>query len=502
MLDLAFRPDRRPGEPVHRQLERHLAELIRSGRLGAGERLPPARELAVALGLSRNTVTHSYRSLVDEGLLSAHVGRGTFVTAWGAAGAGANGALSAAARGFAWEGLVSRRIAALRAPAAWRAPAGSEPLRFDFQPGQVDSETLPLAALRRAFAEALGEHAAELARPPDPAGWAPLRQEIATALLARGIGCAPEEIVVVAGAQQALDLAARVLVDPGDVVVMEQPGYFGAALAFAAAEAQLVGVGVDAQGLRTDELARVLRARRVKLVLATPAVQCPTGVALGAARRRELLALADAHQTPILEDDYDAELRHEKPAVPALKAEDRAGQVLYVGTFSKALFPSLRVGYLLAPRPLLRRLLLARAAADFGGDALAQATLARLLASGALERHVRRVRRIYTERRQAMLDALAACMPQGVEWSPPAGGSAVWVALPAHVDAERLRGVAVEVGLRWGPGSAFFLDGRGQDCLHLSFAALPPPRIRAGIEALAEILRRLLARPPEKGSRR
>src|SRR5262249_24447809 len=160
------------------------------------------------------------------------------------------------------------------------------------------------------------------------------------------VACEPEDVLVVTGAQQAIDLVARVLVDPGDTVALEQPGYFGASLAAAANGADVVGIGVGGEGMRTGDLARLLAVRAVKLVVVTPATQCPTGVALSAARRRHLLELADRHQTPILEDDYDAELRYAGPAQPALRSLDESGQVIYAGTFSKVLFPSIRVGYL------------------------------------------------------------------------------------------------------------------------------------------------------------
>jgi len=239
--------------------------------------------------------------------------------------------------------------------------------------------------------------------------------------VARGIACGADDVMVTHGAQQAIDLVARVLVDPGDGVLIEQPGYFGAALAFAACEAHLLGVPVDGEGLRTDELARILRTRRVKLLYTTPAVQSPTGVSLSEPRRRQLLELADEYQLPLLEDDYDSELRWGGPPVPALKTADGAGRAIYVGTFSKALFPGLRVGYLVAAPPLLAQLAVTRAAADLGGDLVTQAALAELISSGGLERHVRRVRKTLAARREALLAALADRMPDAVSWWAIAG---------------------------------------------------------------------------------
>lgn len=488
MLDLAFRPDRGRREPLYRQLELYLRGLIEARRIVSGERLPASRELAATLGLSRNTVNQAYQALVEDGLLRSHVGQGTFV-------AGRPGGASApppVARAFAWEGLAARRVQALAVPRVLESPC-ADPPRFDFRPGRVDTGSLPTTELKRAYTRAL-DRADELADEVDPRGYGPLREALARALVARGVQCAAHEVAIVNGAQQALDLVSRVLIDPGDGVVVEQPGYFGAGLAFSACQAHLIGVGVDREGLRTDELARILRARRVKLLYTTPAVQSPTGVAMSDARRRALLALADEYQLPIIEDDYDGELRHGAPPVPALKALDRAGQVIYVGTFSKALFAGLRVGYVVAPPPLLQRIALTRWAADFNTDVVTQAALAELLASGGLERHVRRVRRIYAERRAALLAALERHLQDGAHWTRPAGGNAVWLRLPPDAEPAAVAAGARAEGIACGPGAAFALPGvtvaaDADRHLLLSFARLSPLSIEEGIARLGRVVR-------------
>ncbi|MBW2373942.1 MAG: PLP-dependent aminotransferase family protein, partial [Deltaproteobacteria bacterium] len=504
MLDLAFRADRARPEPVYRQLEDFLRELIATRRLASGERLPSTRDLARDLGLSRNTVNLAFEALAEDGLLHSHVGRGTFVAGDAApaarpplrsVGGRSVGVHSAerARRGFAWGGLFARRTRAVKFPDSFHGATPPEP-RFDFRGGQVDLGTLPRAELKAAFSRALSRDLPELADAVDPRGWPPLREAIARSLVARGIQCDADEVAVVNGAQQALDLVARVLVDPGDTVAMEQPGYFGGALAFSASEGHLVGVGVDAEGMRTDELARLLRARRVKLVYTTPAVQSPTGVVMSDARRRHLLALADEYQVPLVEDDYDSELRYGRPPVPALKNLDEAGQVIYVGTFSKALFAGLRVGYAVAARPLIRRLVLSRWASDFNTDVVTQAALAQLLASGGLERHVRRQRRLYTARREALLAALADRMPEGTRWIEPAGGNAVWVTLPAGSDGRAVCAAARERGIAYATGDLFFLDGSGHEHLSLCFGRVEAERMDEGIRELAALVKRQKAR--------
>jgi GntR family transcriptional regulator/MocR family aminotransferase len=487
VLDLAFQADRRAGEPVYRQLEHFLLELVRSRRLVPGERLPASRELAERLGVSRNTVNQAYQALLDEGVLRARVGQGTFVAGQPPAAPAPGGP---APRCFAWQGLVARRVRATLLPRGSDRPG---PARIDFRAGQVDGPSLPIAALKRAYAGAL-DRSAELLEALDPRGLAPLREAIARSLVARGIACGADEVAVVNGAQQGLDLVARTLVDPGDAVALEQPGYFGAAAAFSACEAHLVGVGVDEQGLLVDDLGRILRARRLKLVYATPAVQSPTGVSLSDERRRALLALADRYQLPIVEDDYDSELRYGGPPVPALKQLDRAGQVVYLGTFSKALFGGLRLGYLVAPPALLGRIVRARWSADFHSDAVTQAAVAELIASGALERHVRRVRRLYAGRRAALLSALAEQRDAGWSWTEPAGGNTVWLRLPDDAHPEVLHEAAGAAGIAYARGESFALaDGPAADeaerHLLLSFARIPEDRMAASVTTLADCVR-------------
>jgi len=503
VLDLVFRPDPAHRDPVYRQLADHLAELISAQRLCSGERLPPSRELAEALGISRNTVTRAYAWLTEAGWLGARVGRGTFVQRARRKAPGPR-ALEAVPPPFAWSALFTSPVRALRIPR--EAPAGdADPPRVDFRPGRVDLKGLPLAELQGAWQRAVGglrEHGNEF----DSLGYAPLRAAIARSLAGRGIARHADEVMVTSGAQQAIDLVARALIEPGDIVAVEDPGYFLALLAFRAAGAQLVGIGVDGDGMRVEELARVLRTRRVKLAYVTPSVQVPTGASLSLARREVLLELSGRAQMPILEDDYDCELRLGEPAVPAMMAMDGGDRVIYVGTFSKALFPGLRLGYVVGAPTLLRALAPLRAAATFQPSLVDQLALSELLARDSLERHVRRVRKRYGERARAMASALAASMPEGTRFREPCGGSSIWVELPPHVDADALAVAARERGIAYASGEPFRVESAGPPALLLSFAALVPDEIRDGVEELAALARtcarkRRLA-PARRASRR
>lgn len=486
MLDLAFQPDRDAGPPIYAQLADYLRGLIRTGRLSPGEKLPATRELARTLGIGRNTAAQAYQSLVDDGALLAHVGQGTFVSSRAAA-SSPFPAAPVAPRAFAWEGLFSR--AARQPLPRGLAPPAESQIRFDFRPGRVDPSLLPRSQLRRAYRSVIGDTLDEVANLPHPQGLPRLRGEIARLLLSRGIVCDAEDVLVTAGAQQAVDLLARVLLDPGDALAMENPGYPVAAFALRSAGAHLVGIDVDGEGLRTDQLGRALRTHRLKAIHTTPAAQLPTGVVLSEARRTALLELADETQTPIIEDDYDSEFRHADSAPPALKTRDRAGQVIYVGTFSKALFPGLRLGYVVAARSLLDRLAIAQARSTFGVDAVAQAAVGELMANGAFERHVLRLRRRYAARRTAMVEALSEGMPEGTQWNESGGGLQLWITLPEGVSGADVRETALDRGIAYGSGESFHLGAGGESALALAFGNQPPHVVREGVSELAAIAR-------------
>ncbi len=491
VLDFVFQPDPDRDEPVWRQLERHLREWIAAGRILPGERLPPSRELAGQLGIGRNSVSQAYQALIDDGVARARVGRGTFVAPRPNLRAFRGTTADAAPperAGFAWDALLSRAERRAWPPPRPATVRPDVPIRFDFRGGRVDAEALPAAELKRAWGRAVGDRLSQLANADDPRGYGPLREEISLSLVSRGIACEPEDVLVVSGAQQGLDLVARTLIDSGDIVAMEEPGYFGAARAFRRAGAELLPIPVDDRGLVTEALARALRGTRAKLVYTTPSAQVPTGVTLDAARREALLDLSDRHHVPIVEDDYDSELRFAGPPLPALKTRDPAGRVIYVGTFSKALFPGLRVGYVVAARALLVHLTATRFFADMGGDIVSQAVVADLLASGALEKHVRRVRRLHAARRAALLEALDRHMPNDVAWTRPSGGRLVWLTLPRDVDPDALAGEAAAAGIAYGRGEMCTVDDVGRRSLILSFVNESTDAIDAGIGELAGLV--------------
>jgi 2-aminoadipate transaminase len=495
--------DRDKPIPLARQIAAHLERLVREGLLAPGVKLPASRELAAGLDVSRATVVLAYEELVAAGWARSHVGQGTFVVAPagdpGHRGAAGSGTVTRAP--LDWTALFSRSSALVDADEERRRSAG---VRVDgaggvvsFAGGMPDSGLFPTEDFRRVLNQVVREEGAALLQYSPVAGYAPLRRYLSTYLLRFGVEARPEEILIVNGSQQGFDLIARTFLDPGDAVAVEQPTYPRAMQVFRAFGAQLLGVPWEADGLRVDVADRLLARQAPKLLYCQPHAHNPTGLAMTAEARRRLLAAAARHQVPIVEDGFDGSLVYDgRPAAP-LKADDREGVVLYIGTFSKILFPGLRLGWLLAPAPVIARLESAKQLSDLHTSALLQAAVHRFCERRLLERHAARVAREYARRRALVLAALARHMPEGVTWTTPAGGFSLLVTLPPGLTADALLPRAVERGVAFTPGSAFFLAG-GEGTLRLSFSTVAAARIEEGIRRLAEVIAASHAGPVER----
>ena len=411
-----------------------IRDAIASGRLGPGDRLPTTRELAVELGVARSTVAAVYGRLVGEGLLSARTGDGTYVSAAAAASPRRRAATAA---------LVPRgRLAPL--------PAPSRAAPIDLRTGRPDPLLFPLTEWRRCVATALR------LPPPgygDHAGLPRLRSAVAAWVSrSRGVHAAPEQVLITAGAQQAFDLFARVLLAPGDTVAVEDPGYPVARRGFEAHGLCVVPVPVDADGIVVDAIPSSARA-----VYVTPSHQSPTGVTMSAARRRDLLAFAGAADAAIIEDDYDTEFRWVDRPLEPIQRLDGAGRVLYVGTFSKTLSPSLRLGFAVVPEPLVAPLAAMRALVDTQPPHLTQAALAELISTGLLDRHLRRARRAVRPRHEFVAQRIAELHADGLIAEPlrSNAGLHTMIELAPGSDAAAIsarmatRGIAIEPTDDW-----------------------------------------------------
>jgi GntR family transcriptional regulator/MocR family aminotransferase len=492
--------DRAKPVPLARQIQTQIERLVHEGLLAAGMKLPATRELARDLGVNRATVTLAYEELVATGWARAHVGQGTFVaTPPGRSVSGNGPAAPPPAPDIDWSGLLSRSAQIIASEAQRRrvsalprrAPAGL----ISFAGGMPDSALFPTEPFRRVLNRVIREEGQELLQYYPVGGYLPLRQFVSTYLLRHGLEAHPDRILVVNGSQQGFDLIARTLLDPGDVVAVEQPSYPRALQVFRSFGAQLVPVPLGADGPRLDLLERALERHQPKFFYCQPSAHNPTGRTMSIEARRRLLAVASRFQVPVVEDGFDGSLYYgARPPAP-LKALDTTGLVVYIGTFSKILFPGLRLGWLVAPPALLESLESAKQLADIHTSALIQAAVYHFSEGRLLERHLARVVREYARRRAILLDSLQARMPRGVSWTEPDGGFNLLLTLPDGVDAMAVLPRAIERGVSFTPGASFFIDATGARTVRLSFSSVPAGRIDEGVRRLADVIRDAQRRP-------
>ncbi len=492
LLALALERDGR--EPLHRQLYGQLRDHILAGRLPAGARLPASRSLAEELGCSRNTVTGAFDQLLSEGYLEGRVGAGTYVSR-----ELPEGLLTAAPAAPAPGGARPSPARRLSRRGQRLGAAAREPLDPAVGPAfamaNPDTEHFPFDVWGRLLGRVWRRPPPALLRGGDPGGLPSLRAAIAGHLRAvRGLDCGAGQVLVTAGGQQALDLATRVLLDPGDAAWIEEPGYAGLRAALAAAGARAVAVPVDAEGLSVAEGRRL--APEARLAAVAPSHQYPLGVTMSLARRLELLDWAGSQGAWILEDDYDSEYRYAGRPLTALQGLEaaRAGerQVIYVGSFSKVLFPSLRIGYLVAPPDLAEDFLRARRALDDHPSSIVQPALAAFIEEGHFAAHVRRMRRLYAGRQAALLAAGARHLGGLLSLAPdPAGMHLVGAFEPAL--AARLGDVeaahrAAAAGVSVRPLSAFYAGPARRRGLLLGYAGVPDAAIEPAVLRLRDAL--------------
>jgi DNA-binding transcriptional MocR family regulator len=491
--------DRDKPVPLARQIQAHFERLIRERLLAPGVKLPATRDLARTLSVNRATVALAYEELVAAGWAHAHVGQGTFVAERPNQSRDVPAVAAPSRPPIDWTGLFSRSsdIVAADGERA-RAVVGTGTLPADtisFAGGMPDSGLFPIDGFRRVLNQVVREEGAALLQYYPPGGYLPLRRYLAAYLMRFGIETRPEHILIVNGSQQGFDLIARTLLDSGDNVAIEQPTYPRAIQVFRAFGAQLVTVPWGPAGPRLDVLERLLERHAPKLVYCQPGAHNPTGLAMSAELRPRLLELAARHQVPIVEDGFDGSLYYgPRPAAP-LKAGDRDGIVIYIGTFSKVLFPGLRLGWLVASPAVLERLQAAKQLADLHTSALIQAAVHRFCERRLLDRHVARAAAEYGRRRGLLLASLRRRLPDGATWTEPQGGFSLLLTLPAGLDATELLPRALERGVAFTPGAAFFVDGAGQGSLRLSFSSVPASRIDEGVRRLAETIRAAQRRP-------
>ncbi|MBV4461204.1 PLP-dependent aminotransferase family protein [Pseudomonas sp. COR58] len=510
-LSLSFNPagielDRRQG--LSRQLYQALRLRVLDGRLASGMRLPASRDLAAALGISRNSVVRAYDQLYAEGFIEGRVGDGTYVAQLPQASLSAEKFSTKISTGFSTglptalstkcedlPGYLSSKVihsAALERVTKNHLPMPPSGPPKAFRVGVPAFDLFPFEVWAKLNAGFWRKPDLDQLCYGDPAGDARLRGMIAAYLRSsRGMQCTAEQIVITSGAQQGISLCAQLLVEPGDGVAIENPGYRAAGHAFALAGANLHGVAVDSEGIDCGELERLGDCR---LAYVTPSHQYPSGVVMSLARRLELLAWAERTRGWIVEDDYDGEYRYSGAPLAPLAALDRQGRVLYVGTFGKVAFPALRLGYLVLPAGLVQAFAQRRAVDVRHSEVSTQAVMAEFMAAGHFQRHIRRMRRAALNR----LNCLLAHWPAGIRGVGPLPDVMAGLHLTVPVDSvarerelvEKARSAGVEVnGLSgyWLPDPSPPADRRAG--LVLGFAAVPEPAIAAALARLGTVWR-------------
>lgn len=467
-------------------LYRQLKKAIRDGRLAAGTQLPPSRESTVFFGLSRNTVADVYERLANEGLAIARRGSGTFVADLPSEPASRPSRASTYQMNAFW--LQNDVTAAM---GFWRddlpaAPRSAAPI--DFRPALIDPRLFPFDIYRRVSAKqlrGLEKKPASYKSPQGNQGNFHLREAITNHIaLTRAVVCRPDDVIVTAGAQQAFDLLARVLVTPGvTTVVVEDPGYPPMRVAFAAAGARIVPVGVDEEGLMVDSL-----PPDVGVICVCPSHEFPLGVTMSKRRRAALVEFARQHAAVIVEDDYDGEFRYGSNPLPSLRAEDPADVVFYIGTFSKCMLPSLRLGFVVVPDWARRTLVAAKNCLDWHCSTPLQTGVAAFIAEGHLAHHVRKMRQIYKARRQLLLYLLKRHFDGHLEPIPSQYGIhvAAWsrrgVDLDAAVDALADTPVKIHTLARYHSRPS------SRPGLVFGFGAVDLAEIECGLAALQAVL--------------
>lgn len=462
--------------PLYRQLYDQLRGHIQSGRIAKGDRLPATRELAGTLGVNRATVAAAYELLENDGLMKGHVGRGSFV----------EGDAQPQSR-TAWMDLPTPAEAL---PQLTLTPGG-----ISFASSRPAGELFPMDEFRATCDEVIhSPEASSILQLGSPSGYPPLRSYLLEE--ARRDSCAREsdDILITSGCQQALDLLQRVLIRPGDTVLLEDPVYPGLRGLFGAAGARLVGVPVGPQGVELAALRTLVDRERPRLLVVTPNFQNPTGATLPLSARHSILQMVRDAGVILIENDIYGALRYEGEPLPSLKQLDTTGSVVLIGSFSKVAFPGLRVGWVIAPYPLIARLQEAKQWCDLHSDQLSQAVMVRFAQSGRLAAHLRKVIEAGSRRLNAVLSACRQYLPAESSWTRPQGGMSLWVRLPEPLDTAELLSRAEAVDVNYLPGKFFAVSRPEPGALRLSFAGLAPDRIREGVSLLGGVFRSELER--------
>jgi len=467
-------------EHLSRQLYHGLVAIIRNRTLAPGSELPSTRALAAELGLGRNTIVAAYDQLVTEGYLANRQGARPVIVDL------PDGPRETPAQ----QPPVPLRSPSLRGRQLLSQPYHhGRPGHVAFHPGMPDAQSFPFGVWGRLVARRASHGGETLFGTYDVTGHPALKEAIAGYLYsARGVRCRPEQIVVTTGAQAAFDLLARLLLDPDDTVWMEEPGYYGAKAAFTVAGAEILPMPVHQErGWRLDA-----PEPSPRLIYVTPACQHPLGITMRMEERLRLLDIAETANAWVIEDDFDGEYRFQGRPVPAIQSMDRSGRVIYVGTFAKLLFPALRLGFMVPPPELAGRIVNALSTTGQFAPLLLQAALADFITEGHMSRHLKRMRRIYAQRRQLFREIVTERLRDEITLSPAEAGIQVVGYLKPGIDDIEVSQAAAKRAINVSPLSKYFQNTAATQGLVLGYAACDAAQTREGVERLAAAIRETL----------
>ncbi|NEU99597.1 PLP-dependent aminotransferase family protein [Bradyrhizobium uaiense] len=474
--------------PIYRQISDRLREAVSQGRIIAGTKLPSTRIMADELGVSRNTVLQVFDTLINEGLLASRVGDGTYVTddVQKQDGMGPHSSIQETAASNYPFRSISRRGRNLVASASDAFSESPTP----FMPDLPDLREFPIRTWLRLLNETSGRLRGEILAETSNAGYEPLRRAIAQYLNAsRGMACEFNQVIITTGTQQSLDLVSRILLDPGDPVWLEEPGFVGARAAFSANGASLYPATVDEQGICIAAAIRTLPSPRV--VFASTSRQYPLGATLSLERRKALVEFAAHSGSWIVEDDYDHEFRYSGNALPAIHGLDQANRTIHLGTFSKILLPTLRLGYIVVPPDLADAFAKARTIVDRHASLIEQMVLSEFLSRGLLVSHVRRMRTLYRARQKQLVEGLNELLGQSVPFEALETGMHLVLPLSSTADDQALSDMAAQKTIVLRPLSPYYLGRKRRKGLLFGFSAFNSDEIRQGLQRLLSLRREI-----------
>lgn len=499
----------RGASPLYSVIYERIKQAIDAGKLQVNSKLPTNRELALLLNIDRSTASRAYSELAANGYIESFVGRGTFVRA---------GSRNGLRNGKSSNQATLEPVVESVDPVVWAerfskaSQTAHDMLRLEYANYGRQSEVISFAGgiptdesyphkdfesiLQKMIADGRSH---ELFQYSPGEGMPLLRQEVLKHLRSQDIDATDEKLLILCGSQQGLDVVSSVLLDPGDLVVVEDPTYLWATCNFRSRQARCLPVPLDDEGIRLDMLESVLTRHRPKFIYVIPNFQNPTGVTMSLQRRQQLLQLAIKYQIPIVEDNFVGDLRYEGTPLPSLRALPGSENiVIHLGTFSKALCPALRLGWLVAPPETMSRLVIAKRASNLSTNSISQLILAEFLKEGLYEQHLVTVRNLYRNRRDAMLKTLQKELGfitdkngrrAEISWSKPEGGMFIWLKLPDGLSSREMLSYAQQEGVVYAPGDLCFLSAEHTEYMRLCFIQLDEATIIKGVRQLAKAVK-------------